>query len=590
MMIKQILVPDVGEAEDVEVIEVLVLVGDSINADDSLVVLESDKASMEIPSPMAGVVKSIAVKEGDTVDEGSLILELDTAATLQTKSNSVDSIVNSAEIEAPKPAAVSVSVEKIADDATASTNLEGNTQETVKQAAQESVEIDIVVPDVGEADEVVLTEYLVAAGDQVNIDDSLVVLESDKASMEIPSPNAGTVAALKVEVGLEVKPGDALLSLIIKPADAVAAEPSAALNTEPSAALDTGPSAALNTEPSAALDTEPSAALNSEPSAALVKEPAATQQEQTTSAEQITAANVYAGPAVRKMARQFGVPLGLIKGTGRKGRILKEDVQSYVKKQLAKPAADSATAGSGIPPIPSIDFSKFGETELSPMSRIKQATAKNLHRSWLNVPHVTQFDEADITELEIFRKTQNTQLAKSGQKLTPLAFMVAACVSALKIFPQFNASLEADYKNLILKKYYNIGVAVETPDGLVVPVIKNADKKGIVELAAETATLAQQARDKKLPMDSMQGASFTISSLGGIGGTKFTPIVNAPEVAILGVSKSKMSPVWNGEVFEPRMMLPLSLSYDHRAIDGAEAARFTNYLSAVLADLRRILL
>ena len=581
-MIKQILVPDVGEAEDVEVIEVLVLVGDSINADDSLVVLESDKASMEIPSPMAGVVKSIAVKEGDTVDEGSLILELDTAATLQTKSNSVDSIVNSAEIEAPKPAAVSVSVEKIADDATASTNLEGNTQETVKQAAQESVEIDIFVPDVGEADEVVLTEYLVAAGDQVNIDDSLVVLESDKASMEIPSPNAGTVAALKVEVGLEVKPGDALLSLIIKPADAVAAEPSAALNTEPSAALDT--------EPSAALNTEASAALNSEPSAALVKEPAATQQEQTTSAEQITAANVYAGPAVRKMARQFGVPLGLIKGTGRKGRILKEDVQSYVKKQLAKPAAVSATAGSGIPPIPGIDFSKFGETELSPMSRIKQATAKNLHRSWLNVPHVTQFDEADITELEIFRKTQNTQLAKSGQKLTPLAFMVAACVSALKIFPQFNASLEADYKNLILKKYYNIGVAVETPDGLVVPVIKNADKKGIVELAAETATLAQQARDKKLPMDSMQGASFTISSLGGIGGTKFTPIVNAPEVAILGVSKSKMSPVWNGEVFEPRMMLPLSLSYDHRAIDGAEAARFTNYLSAVLADLRRILL
>ncbi|MDG1444409.1 MAG: dihydrolipoyllysine-residue acetyltransferase [Pseudomonadales bacterium] len=573
-MIKQILVPDVGEAEDVEVIEVLVLVGDSINADDSLVVLESDKASMEIPSPMAGVVKSIAVKEGDTVDEGSLILELDTATTLQTKSNSGDSIVNSAEIEAPKPAAVSVSVEKIVDDATASTNLEVNTQETVEQAAQESVEIDIVVPDVGEADEVVLTEYLVAAGDQVNIDDSLVVLESDKASMEIPSPNAGTVAALKVEVGLEVKPGDALLSLIVEPADAVAAEPSAALDTEPSAAL----------------DTEPSAALNSEPLAALVKEPAATQQEQTTSAEQITAANVYAGPAVRKMARQFGVPLGLIKGTGRKGRILKEDVQSYVKKQLAKPAADSATAGSGIPPIPGIDFSKFGETELSPMSRIKQATAKNLHRSWLNVPHVTQFDEADITELEIFRKTQNTQLAKSGQKLTPLAFMVAACVSALKIFPQFNASLEADYKNLILKKYYNIGVAVETPEGLVVPVIKNADKKGIVELAAETATLAQQARDKKLPMDSMLGASFTISSLGGIGGTKFTPIVNAPEVAILGVSKSKMSPVWNGEVFEPRMMLPLSLSYDHRAIDGAEAARFTNYLSAVLADLRRILL
>lgn len=555
-MIKQILVPDVGEAEDVEVIDVLVSVGDSINADDSLVVLESDKASMEIPSPMAGVVKSIAVKEGDTVDEGSLILELDTAVSL--------------EIEANDPEAVSTPVRpaaKTTDQDVAPAKSEGTADKTI----QENVEIDIVVPDVGEADEVVLTEYLVAVGDQVNVDDSLVVLESDKASMEIPSPFAGTVAAFKVEVGLQVQEGDVLLSLIAKPSS--------------------GPTLA----PSVSVDQAPSAAASLAKAAQAPHEtPSPAQSGQATSAGQASVQpsgkNVYAGPAVRKIARQFGVELGLVKGTGRKGRVLKEDVQAYVKKQLASPASSAASSGAGIPPIPSIDFSKFGETELRPMSRIKQATAKNLHRSWLNVPHVTQFDEADITELEIFRKNQNAELVKSGQKLTPLAFMVAACVSALKQFPQFNASIEPDYKNLILKKYYNIGVAVETPDGLVVPVIKDADKKGIVELAAETATLAQQARDKKLPIDSMQGATFTISSLGGIGGTQFTPIVNAPEVAILGVSKSKMTPVWNGDKFEPRMMLPLSLSYDHRAIDGAEAARFTNYLSAVLADLRRMLL
>lgn len=555
-MIKQILVPDVGEAEDVEVIEVLVSVGDSINADDSVVVLESDKASMEIPSPMAGVVKSIAVKEGDTVDEGSLILELDTAVSL--------------EIEANDPEAASTSVlpaAKTTDQDVAPAKSEGTADKTI----QENVEIDIVVPDVGEADEVVLTEYLVAVGDQVNVDDSLVVLESDKASMEIPSPFAGTVAALRVEVGLQVQEGDVLLSLIAKP--------SSGATLAPSVSVDQAPSAAASLAKAAQAPHET---------------PSPAQSGQATSAGQASVQpsgkNVYAGPAVRKIARQFGVELGLVKGTGRKGRVLKEDVQAYVKKQLASPASSGASSGAGIPPIPSIDFSKFGETELRPMSRIKQATAKNLHRSWLNVPHVTQFDEADITELEIFRKTQNAELVKSGQKLTPLAFMVAACVSALKQFPQFNASIEPDYKNLILKKYYNIGVAVETPDGLVVPVIKDADKKGIVELATETATLAQQARDKKLPIDSMQGATFTISSLGGIGGSHFTPIVNAPEVAILGVSKSKMTPVWNGDKFEPRMMLPLSLSYDHRAIDGAEAARFTNYLSAVLADLRRMLL
>lgn len=565
-MIKQILVPDVGEAEDVEVIEVLVSVGDAINADDSLVVLESDKASMEIPSPMAGVVKSIAVKEGDTVDEGSSILELDTAVSSHEKTDHAEELTGSSEIEAADPGSVFTPVlpaaKTIVQDV-APAKLEVTADKTV----QENAEIDIVVPDVGDADEVVLTEYLVAVGDQVNIDDSLVVLESDKASMEIPSPFAGEVAALKVEVGLQVQEGDVLLRLIAKPLPSLTQAPSAAASLEKAAQAPDQTSSPAKSGPVTSVG-----------------------QGSVQTSVQSSGKNVYAGPAVRKIARQFGVELGLVKGTGRKGRVLKEDVQAFVKKQLASPVTSRASSGAGIPSIPSIDFSKFGETELKPMSRIKQAAAKNLHRNWLNVPHVTQFDEADITELEAFRKTQNAELAKSGQKLTPLAFMVAACVSALNQFPQFNASIEPDYKNLILKKYYNIGVAVETPDGLVVPVIKGADKKGIVELAAETAVLAQQARDKKLPIDSMQGATFTISSLGGIGGTQFTPIVNAPEVAILGVSKSKMTPVWNGDKFEPRMMLPLSLSYDHRAIDGAEAARFTNYLSAVLADLRRMLL
>lgn len=577
-MIKQILVPDVGEAEDVEVIEVLVSVGDSINADDSLVVLESDKASMEIPSPMAGVVKSIAVKEGDTVDEGSLILELDTAAAdeeAELTKPDVDS--TSFEVVAEVAAQVAADMKPEHVEQTQQINDAATEPEAVaKNSTQASAEVDVVVPDVGEADEVVLTEYLVAIGDQVDVDDSLVVLESDKASMEIPSPFAGTVSALKIDVGAEVQQGDVLLSLVV----------------ESSGVLDKEPSAVPNKEPSAVPKRELSTSLANTPlrTETAIKEPETTSQEQPDTSDVTPTKNVYAGPAVRKTARQFGVDLALVKGSGRKGRILKEDVQAYVKKQLSAQVASGASSGTGIPAIPSVDFSKFGEIELSPMSRIKQATAKNLHRSWLNVPHVTQFDEADITELEKFRKSQNAELAKSGQKLTPLAFMVAACVSALKQFPQFNASIEPDYKNLILKQYYNIGVAVETPDGLVVPVIKDADKKGIVELAAETATLAQQARDKKLPMDAMQGATFTISSLGGIGGTKFTPIVNAPEVAILGVSKSRMSPVWNGEDFEPRMMLPLSLSYDHRAIDGAEAARFTNHLSAVLSDLRRILL
>lgn len=546
-MAEQILVPDVGEAEDVEVIEVLVAVGDEVAVDDSLVVLESDKASMEIPTPHAGKIVKLHVKEGDKVGEGKLIAEIEIAGASAAP-----------EPAAPEPAA-----------AQEETKAEPEAVQPVPEPAPASVVTEqiITVPDVGEATDITVTEILVQVGDDILIDDSLVVLESDKASMEIPSTVGGKVLEIIVKEGDEVNEGDALVK-VAAASDGQA--PSPEVQAESMAAKTSG--------------VEPR-----EPTVADTPPPALPASEAT--AEKSNASKVHAGPAVRKQAREYGVDLGEIKGTGRHGRVLKEDIQDYVKKRLAEPAAaQGATSGSGIPPVPEVDFSKFGEIELVPMSRIKQASAKNLHRSWLNVPHVTQFDEADITELEEFRKQQNAELKAQGTKLTPLAFLVKACVNALQTYPQFNSSLQADYKNLIHKHFYNIGVAVETPDGLVVPVIKNADQKGVLQLAEETSELAAKARDKKLPMDAMQGATFTISSLGGIGGTKFTPIVNAPEVAILGVSRSKVEPVWNGNEFVPRTILPLSLSYDHRAIDGAEAARFTNYLGKVLTDVRRLLL
>lgn len=563
-MAEQVLVPDVGEAEDVEVIEVLVKVGDTVEVDDSLVVLESDKASMEIPSPSAGVVVKVHVAEGDKVEEGGLIVELDSSAS----GASADDVRAETEAEPPEPDEPDQEASEDDSSEEASSD-DSDSKQTEPDNQQEATESVVKVPDVGEAEDITVTEILVKVGDSVEVDDSLVVLESDKASMEIPSTVAGEVVELLVKEGDEVNEGDALA----KVKGVAAAKESKKESAKPS-------------KDDADKDLpKKEKAENKAPTADQSKAQTST----VDSSVPDDGTKVHAGPAVRKEAREYGVNLGDVKGSGRKGRILKEDVQAFVKKRLSEPAS-GATAGSGIPPVPVVDFSKFGEIDLQPMSRIKQASAKNLHRSWLNVPHVTQFDEADITELEAFRKAQNNELKAEGKKLTPLAFLVKACVHALQTYPQFNASLEEGYKNLILKRYYNIGVAVETPDGLVVPVIKNADQKGVLDLAAETAELAAKARDKKLPMDAMQGATFTISSLGGIGGTKFTPIVNAPEVAILGVSKSKVSPEWDGANFQPRTMLPLSLSYDHRAIDGAEAARFTNYLSKVLTDVRRLLL
>lgn len=427
----------------------------------------------------------------------------------------------------------------------------------------------VLVPDVGEAQDVQVIEILVAPGDVIEKDASLIVLESDKASMEIPSPRAGKIVSINMAVGDTVAEGDLIVEMEAASDATVVAEAQAV--EAPEATVPEQHKPASQTSPAPEEMPTPKAVLQAQKAAKAPKESAAADEE-----------SIHAGPAVRKQARENGVQLALVKGSGRQGRILKEDIQEYVANRL------NDDSGGGIPKVPEVDFSKFGEIELKPLPKVRQSSARNLHRSWLSIPHVTQFDEADVTELEAFRKQQNAE--NSAVKLTPLAFLIKACVAALQKYPNFNASIQPDYQHVVLKKYYNIGIAVETEEGLMVPVLKDADQKGVLQLAEESASLATAARDKKLPFDAMQGATFTISSLGGIGGTAFTPIVNAPEVAILGVSRSKVAPVYNGDAFEPRTILPLSLSYDHRAIDGAEAARFTHFLTLVLEDLRRIIL
>ena len=573
-MSKQILVPDVGEADEVSVIEILVNIGDVVSVDDSLVVLESEKASMEIPSPFAGRVTSITIKEGDEVDEGDLLLELDTAGTNNEEdaasaskepkgsreSADADAQAPSSDSQANNASAANVAATTQANEPTAAVNAE-----IAKAASSEQI---IVVPDVGEAKDIVVTEILVSVGDTLSEEDSILVLESEKASMEIPSPMAGQVQALLVAEGAEVDEGDELIRLL------VTVEPSGSvLSTSTPAPEQTSDHSSVREPGSADVPVAPQ--IQSSQGAPAV-------------AESGEAADVYAGPAVRKQARELGVRLSEMKGSGRKGRILKEDVQAYVKQRLSGVEPEGGSPAG--PTIPEVDFSRWGEVEDVALPRIRQFSARNLHRSWLNIPHVTQFDEADVTELEAFRKEENARLAADGKKLTPLAFIVRACVSALREYPRFNSSIKSDFTALTIKQYINIGIAVETDDGLMVPVIKNADQLGVVELAEICGELAAAARNKKLPMDAMQGATFTISSLGGIGGKAFTPIVNAPEVAILGVSRTSVTPQWNGEAFIPRSMLPLSLSYDHRAIDGAEAARFTRYLAEVLTDIRRLVL
>jgi len=523
----EVKVPDIGDFKDVPVIEVLVKPGDRIKAEDPLISLESDKATMEVPAPAAGVVKDVKVKVGDKVSEGSLVLTLEAEGTGQPAAAPTP-------IVSPPPAAVS-SPAGVAE---------------------------VRVPDIGDFKDVPVIEIMVKPGDVVKAEDPLVSLESDKATMDVPAPLGGTVQDLKIKVGDKVSEGTVILTLATGGGVQPAAAPAAAAAAAP---------------PPAAAQAAPTAAAP----AGGVDETAFTL--------------AYAGPGVRKLARERGVDLGKVKGTGDKGRILKEDVEAYVKgggvpaAKAAPAAAPGGGAGLDLLPWPKVDFAKFGPIESKPLSRIKKISGANLHRNWVMIPHVTNHDEADITELEAFRVQMNKENEKAGVKLSMLAFMIKAAVFSLKKFPEFNASLDGD--NLILKQYYHIGFAADTPNGLVVPVIRDADKKGVIAIGQEMGDLAKLARDGKLKPDQMQGGSFTISSLGGIGGIYFTPIINAPEVAIMGVCRSywkQVSP--DGKQSAWRFMLPLSLSWDHRVIDGAAAARFNSHFANLLADLRRVMM
>ncbi|ELJ8563169.1 pyruvate dehydrogenase complex dihydrolipoyllysine-residue acetyltransferase [Vibrio cholerae] len=528
--LKEVQVPDIG-GDEVEVTEIMVKVGDVVAEEQSLITVEGDKASMEVPAPFAGTVKEIKIAAGDKVSTGSLIMVFEVAGAAPL----------AAPVQAAAPAAAAAPA----------------------VAALKEVQ----VPDIG-GDEVTVTEIMVNVGDSISEEQSLITVEGDKASMEVPAPFAGTLKEIKVAAGDKVKTGSLIMVFEVAGAAPVAA---------PVQAAAPAPAAAP--------------AQASAPAAAAPATSGEFQENHEYS---------HASPVVRRLAREFGVNLAKVKGSGRKNRILKEDVQNYVKEALKRleSGAQAAASGKGdgaalgLLPWPKVDFSKFGDTEVQPLSRIKKISGANLHRNWVMIPHVTQWDNADITELEKFRQEQNAMEAKrdTGMKITPLVFIMKAAAKALEAFPAFNSSLSDDGESLILKKYVNIGIAVDTPNGLVVPVFKDVNKKGIYELSKELAEVSKKARGGKLTAADMQGGCFTISSLGGIGGTAFTPIVNAPEVAILGVSKSEMKPVWNGKEFAPRLQLPLSLSYDHRVIDGAEGARFITYLNECLSDIRRLVL
>lgn len=559
-MSELIKVPSIGDGAG-EVIEILVKVGDKVEAEQSLVTLESDKASMEIPCPKAGVIKAIKVKMGDTLKEGDDLIELESEAddAGEEKEQKAESKAETAEAE--KPSEKSSDAEKQDKPAASEKKSAGSSVQPVK------------VPDLGSDSKAKVIEILVKKGDTVEVDQSLIVLESDKASMEIPSPVAGTVESIEIKLEQDAGTGDLILHMKVEGEEPQAAD-------EPEQAEKPASDAKADKQPEAKQDkSADSKPAKQDEAPAPVGGPSR------------DGTKVHAGPAVRLLAREMGVDLAEVKSTGPRDRILKEDVQNHVKSVMKQAKSAPATAGgSGIPAVPEIDFSRFGEIEVKDMTRLQQIGAANIHRSWLNVPHVTQFDLADISELETFRKDQKAVAEKAGVKLTILPFLLKACAHLLREQANFNVSLAPNGKQLIHKNYVHIGFAVDTPDGLMVPVIRDVDKKSLLQLAGEAAELAEKARNKKLGADGMQGACFTISSLGHIGGTYFTPIVNAPEVAILGVSKATMQPVWDGNAFQPKLMLPLSLSYDHRAINGAAAAQFTKRLGELLGDIRSMLL
>jgi pyruvate dehydrogenase E2 component (dihydrolipoamide acetyltransferase) len=565
MAMVEVKVPDIGDFAEVAVIELLVKAGDLVKAEQSLITVESDKASMEIPSSHAGVVKELKVKVGDKVAEGSLVLVLEAEAEAAAAAPSPQ--------PSPAPAGEGGGRDGAFEPHAASPS-SGSGLQAGARTASEGGPVNVLVPDIGDFDEVTVIEVMVAAGDTIKVEQSLITVESDKASMEIPSSHAGVVKEMKVKVGDKVAKGTLVAVVQAAGGQAAPANAAPAVASAATAAPASSP-AAEKTAPTAALPAhEPTAPAGALP---------------------------HASPTIRKLARELGVPLGEVKGSGPKGRILQADVQGFVKgvmagsvqtqAQSAKAPAAAAGAGGSFPGLlawPNVDFAKFGPVERKDLSRIKKISGANLHRNWVLIPHVTNHDDVDITDLEAFRVSTNKENEKSGIKVTMLAFLIKASVSALKKFPEFNASLDGE--QLVLKQYFHIGFAADTPNGLMVPVIKDADKKGVLQISQEMSELAKKARDGKLSPAEMSGGCFSISSLGGIGGRYFTPIINAPEVSILGVCKSTTEPRWDGKQFAPRLILPLSLSWDHRVIDGASAARFNAYLGQILGDFRRVLL
>lgn len=587
-------VPDIGGAEGAEVVEVLVSPGEAIDVEQSLVVVESDKASMEIPAPVAGVVSELRVAVGDSVSEGDVILALAAEsgaagaddAPAAAEQEVVDASSQDDQEASERTKASEMSAEGAAgqgQDPAAAPSAPASTSASGLEDA--ATVIDVVIPDLGSDEGADLVELLVPVGGQVEEGDSLVLLESDKASMEVPAPAAGTVTEWLMETGTTVKEGAVIARLAVD--DALAASPesdggssaaqpkSQPVGEEHEEAVQVR---AVTASPAVAASDAPSPQAQTGSSASFKPGASATAGDPDT---------VYAGPAVRKLAREFGVTLSQVKGTGARGRILKEDLQQHVAQALA---AEPSSNGAGLPAIPEQDYARFGAIEKTARSRIDKVTANNMVRSWLNIPHVTQFDDADISDMERFRKELKSEAADRGVRLTPLPFILKACAVALREHPKLKSSLADGGETLVMKHYCHIGMAVDTPAGLVVPVLRDVDKKSIWELAAETAALAERARDKQLRPDDMQGGVFTVSSLGAIGGRGFTPIINAPEVAILGVGRAAVQPVWDGEVFRPQTLLPLALSYDHRVVNGGDGGRFLTELTSLLGDVKRMVM